>query len=267
MCKFVLVSWSYGIDVLKVVYFHHCEHEVMRQVHAFFIGCLLVAGSVDTHAQPIDSKDAVLDFERDHIALVGDRLAALVGELDGDATPGASIGTVLNALADRLERTICRRQTPVDELSRSTVVCDAPDVESLFPHYAALRRTTTPAEHEQRGRRLLDAYVTLLKDAPDVAHTRPSEDQAADGLLHVLFPFEAWDEQLNVPRHDTHFPFVPVCNLVAARAAICPGADQLRRQIRQAGDESEQRLFCITEFTRRQLAEDGGCMELATTPL
>lgn len=115
-----------------------------------------------------------------------------------------------------LQRTRCRQPLPV------------------LHHLAAGEHT---GGHDRYGRRFTDAYAALLRDAPDVALTRPSKDEAADGLLHVLFPFEAWDEKLNFPRHDVRFPFVPVCNLVVARAARCPGADQLRREIGQAGDE------------------------------
>ncbi|HEL3833174.1 TPA: hypothetical protein UMX25_002223 [Stenotrophomonas maltophilia] len=219
-------------------------------------------GVSDASEQSIDVAAIDLNTEHEHIPLVGDSLAAVVGELEGDATPGASIGRVLEALAERLERTTCRVQTPVNDSSRSSgVICSGPDVDSLFPYYTALRQASTPAEHDRHGRRLLDAYATLLRDAPDVALTRPSEDEAADGLLHVLFPFEAWDEKLNIPRHDVHFPFVPVCNLVVARAARCPGADQLRRQIRQAVDESAQRRFCIEAFSRRQFEQSDGCSE------
>ncbi len=219
-------------------------------------------GVSDASEQSIDVAAIDLNTEHEHIPLVGDSLAAVVGELEGDATPGASIGRVLEALAERLERTTCRVHTPVNDSSRSSgVICSGPDVDSLFPYYTALRQASTPAEHDRHGRRLLDAYATLLRDAPDVALTRPSEDEAADGLLHVLFPFEAWDEKLNIPRHDVHFPFVPVCNLVVARAARCPGADQLRRQIRQAVDESAQRRFCIEAFSRRQLELSDGCSE------
>lgn len=219
-------------------------------------------GVSDASEQSIDVAAIDLNTEHEHIPLVGDSLAAVIGELEGDATPGASIGRVLEALAERLERTTCRVQTPVNDSSRSSgVICSGPDVDSLFPYYTALRQASTPAEHDRHGRRLLDAYATLLRDAPDVALTRPSEDEAADGLLHVLFPFEAWDEKLNIPRHDVHFPFVPVCNLVVARAARCPGADQLRRQIRQAVDESAQRRFCIEAFSRRQFEPSHGCPE------
>lgn len=219
-------------------------------------------GVSDASEQSIDVAAIDLNTEHEHIPLVGDSLAAVVGELEGDATPGASIGRVLEALAERLERTTCRVQTPVNDSSRSSgVICSGPDVDSLFPYYTALRQASTPAEHDRHGRRLLDAYATLLRDAPDVALTRPSEDEAADGLLHVLFPFEAWDEKLNIPRHDVHFPFVPVCNLVVARAARCPGADQLLRQIRQAVDESAQRRFCIEAFSRRQFEQSDGCSE------
>jgi len=213
------------------------------------------------HHLPIE-----LEVEHEHISMVGDTLAAVVGELEGDATPGASVGRVLEALAERLERTTCRVQTPDNDSSLSFgVTCSGPDVDSLFPYYTALRQASTPAEHDRHGRRFLDAYTTLLRDAPDVALTRPSEDEAVDGLLHVLFPFEAWDEKLKIPRPDGHFPFVPVCNLVVARAARCPGTDQLRRDIGQAGDESEQRLFCLKEFSRRRLAEKGECPEMAIT--
>lgn len=219
-------------------------------------------GVSDASEQSIDVAAIDLNAEHEHIPLLGDTLAAVVGELEGDATPGASIGRVLEALAERLERTTCRVQTPVNDSSRSSgVICSGPDVDSLFPYYTALRQASTPAEHDRHGGRLLDAYATLLRDAPDVALTRPSEDEAADGLLHVLFPFEAWDKKLNIPRHDVHFPFVPVCNLLVARAARCPGADQLRRQIRQAGDESAQHRFCIEAFSRRQLELSDGCSE------
>ncbi|HEL3195019.1 TPA: hypothetical protein UMF74_001642 [Stenotrophomonas maltophilia] len=219
-------------------------------------------GVSDASEQSIDVAAIDLNAEHEHIPLLGDTLAAVVGELEGDASHGASIGRVLEALAERLERSTCRVQIPVNDSSCSSgVTCSGPDVDSLFPYYTALRQAGTPAEHDRHGRRLLDAYATLLRDAPDVALTRPSEDEAADGLLHVLFPFEAWDERLNIPRHDVHFPFVPVCNLVVASAARCPGADQLRRQIRQAGDESAQRRFCIEAFSRRQLELSDGCSE------
>lgn len=219
-------------------------------------------GVSDASEQSIDVAAIDLNAEHEHIPLLGDTLAAVVGELEGDATPGASIGRVLEALAERLERTTCRVQTPVNDSSRSSgVICSGPDVDSLFPYYTALRQAKTPAEHDSRGRRFLEAYATLLRDAPDVALTRPSEDEAADGLLHVLFPFAAWDEKLNTPRHDVDFPFVPVCNLVVASAARCPGADQLLRQIRQAGDESAQRRFCIEAFSRRQFEPSHGCPE------
>lgn len=221
-----------------------------------------MAGVSDASEQSTDFAAIGLNAEHEHIPLVGDSLAAVVGEIEGDATPGASIVRVLETLAERLERTTCRVQPPVNDTSRSSgVICSGPDVDSLFPYYTALRQAKTPAEHDRRGRRFLDAYATLLRDAPDVGLTRPSEDEAADGLLHVLFPFEAWDEKLNIPRPDVHYPFVPVCNLVVARAARCPGADQLRREIGQTGDESEQRLFCIKEFSRRQLGLNGECWE------
>lgn len=225
-----------------------------------------MAGASDASEQSTDVAAVGLNAEHEHIPLVGDSLAAVVGELEGDATPGASIGRVLEILAERLERTTCYLQPPVKDSSRSSgVTCSGPDVDSLFPHYTALRQASTPAEHDRYGRRFLDAYATLLRDAPDVALTRPSKDEAADGLLHALFPFEAWDKKLNIPRHQVHFPFVPVCNLVVARAARCPGVDQLRREIGRAGDESEQRLLCIKEFSTRQLAEEGECPEATTT--
>lgn len=225
-----------------------------------------MAGASDASEQSIDVAAVGLNAECEHIPLVGDTLAAVVGELEGDATPGASVGRVLEILAERLERTTCHVQPPVNDSARSSgATCGGPDVDSLFPYYTALRQASTPAEHDRYGRRFLDAYATLLRDAPDVALTRPNEDEAADGLLHVLFPFKAWDEKLNVPRHDVYFPFVPVCNLVVARAARCPGGDQLRRKIGQAGDESEQRLLCIKEFSRRQLAEEGECPEVTNT--
>ena len=207
-----------------------------------------------------------LDAEREYVPMVGDSVASLVGELDGESTSRAASDRVLAALEERLKRTSCKPAKPGDTQSQPhDITCSGPDVDSLFPYYTALRQASTPAEHDRHGRRLLDAYATLLRDAPDVALTRPSEDEAADGLLHVLFPFEAWDEKLNIPRHDVHFPFVPVCNLVVARAARCPGVDQLRKQIAQAGDESEQRLFCLKEFSRRRLAEELECPEMATT--
>lgn len=219
-------------------------------------------GVSDASEQSIDVATIDLNTEHEHIPLLGDTLAAVVGELEGDATLGGSSGRLLEALAERLERTTCRVQTPVNDSSRSSgVICSGPDVDSVFPYYTALRQAKTPAEHDSRGRRFLEAYATLLRDAPDVALTRPSEDEAADGLLHVLFPFAAWDEKLNIPRHDVHFPFVPVCNLVVASAARCPGANQLRRQIRQAGDESAQRRFCIEAFSRRQFEQSDGCPE------
>lgn len=221
-----------------------------------------MAGASDASEQSTDFAAIGLNAEHEHIPLVGDSLAAVVGELEGDATPGASIGRVLEALAERLERTICRVQIPINDSSRSFgVICSGPDVDSLFPHYTALRQASTPAEHDRYGHRFLDAYATLLRDAPDVALTRPSKDEAADGLLHVLFPFEAWDKKLNIPSHQVHFPFVPVCNLLVASAARCPGADQLRREIGQAGDESEQRLLCISEFSRLQFELSDGCSE------
>jgi len=206
-----------------------------------------------------------LDAELEYVPTVGDNLASLVGELDGEPTSGAAIDRVLTALEERLKRTSCRPAEPGDAQSQPRgIICSAPDVESIFPYYAALRRATTPAEHERRGRRFLDAYARLLKDAPDTALARPREDEAVAGLLHVLFPLEAWDEKLNIPRHDVHFPFVPLCNFVAARVAHCPGANQLLNRIRQAGDESEQRAFCIKEFSRRPLEQEGECIEKTT---
>ncbi len=206
------------------------------------------------------------DTKREYVPMVGDSLASLVGELDGEPASGATIDRVLAALEERLKRTPCRSAGTGNTQSQPRgITCNAPDAERLFPYYAALRRAETPAEHDSRGRRFLEAYATLLRDAPDVALTRPSEDEAADDLLHVLFPFETWDKKLNIPRHQVHFPFVPVCNLVVARAARCPGADQLRREIGRAGDESEQRLLCIMEFSTRQLADEGECPEATTT--
>ncbi|MEQ3435937.1 Secreted protein [Stenotrophomonas maltophilia] len=207
-----------------------------------------------------------LDAEREHVPVAGDSLASLVGELDGESISGASIERVLATLEERLNRISCKPADPDDTQSQPReVTCNVPDAERIFPYYADLRQAETPAEHDRHGRRFLDAYATLLKDAADVVITRPSEDEAVDGLLHVLFPFEAWDVRLDMPRPDVHFPFVPVCNLVADRAARCPGADQLRRKIEQAGDESEQRLFCLKEFSRRRLAEKGECPEMAAT--
>ncbi len=207
-----------------------------------------------------------LDAEREHVPMVGDSLASLVGELDGESTSGASIKRVLATLEQRLNRTSCKPENPDNTQSQPReIICNAPDAEQLFPYYVALRQAKTPTEHDSRGRRFLDAYAALLRDAPDAALMRPGEDEAVDGLLHVLFPFEAWDERLSIPRPDVHFPFVPVCNLLVARAARCPGADQLRMQIGQAGDESEQRLLCVKEFSRRQLAEEGECPEVTTT--
>ncbi|MBH1588657.1 MULTISPECIES: hypothetical protein [Stenotrophomonas] len=232
---------------------------------ALAIAALLSLSAAST-APPPPHAHSALDAEREYVPMVGDSLASLVGELDGEPTSGATIDWVLVALEERLNRTSCRSAEPGNTQSQPRgITCNAPDAERLFPYYAALRQAKTPAEHDRRGRRFLDAYATLLRDAPDVALRRPSEDEAADGLLHVLFPFKAWDEKLNIPRHDVYFPFVPVCNLVVARAARCPGADQLRREIGQAGDESEQRLLCIKEFSRRQLAEEGECPEGTTT--
>lgn len=225
-----------------------------------------MAGASDASEQSMDVAAIGLNAEHEHIPWVGDSLAAVVGELEGDATPGAIIGRVLEILAERLERTTCYLQPPVKDSSHSSgMTCNGPDVDSLFPYYTTLRQASTPAEHDRYGRRFLEAYAALLRDAPDVALTRPSKDEAADGLLHVLFPFEAWDKRLNIPRHQVHFPFVPVCNLIVALAARCPGVDQLRRKIGQAGDESEQRLFCLKEFSRRRLAEKGECPEMAIT--
>jgi len=222
--------------------------------------------SAASTAPPPPHAHFALDAEREYIPMVGDSLASLVGELDGEPTSGATIDRVLAALEERLNRISCKPTEPDDARSLPRdVTCSAPDAERLFPYYAILRRAETPAEHDSRGSRFLDAYVTLLKDAPDVALTRPRKNEAVDGLLHLLFPFEAWNERLNIPRNQVHLPFVPVCNLVVARAARCPGADQLRRQIGQVGDESEQRLFCIKEFSRRQLAKKGDCMEIAAT--
>lgn len=216
-------------------------------------------------APPPPHAGFALDTEREYVPMVSDSLVSLVGELDGEPTSGAAIDRVLTTLEERLKRTSCRPAEPGDAQSQPRgITCSAPDVESIFPYYAALRRATTPAEHERRGRRFLDAYARLLEDAPDTALTRPREDEAVDGLLHVLFPLQAWDEKLNIPRHDVHFPFVPVCNLVAARVAHCPGADQLLNRIRQAGDESEQRAFCIKEFSRRPLEQEGECIEKTT---
>ncbi len=225
------------------------------------MAAVLSLTTASTAPRPAQSSIA-LTTEREYVPMVGDSLASLVGELDGEPAPGAAIDRVLTALQERLKRTSCKPADPGNAQSEPrAIICSAPDAGRLFPYYAALRRAATPAEHDRHGRRFLEAYETLLRDAPDVALTRPSEDKAADGLLHVLFPFEAWDKKLNIPRHDVHFPFVPVCNLVVARAARCPRADQLRRQIRQAGDESAQRRFCIEAFSRRQFEPSDGCSE------
>jgi len=234
-------------------------------IAAMTMAAVLSLTAASTTPRPAQSSIA-LNTEQEYVPMVGDSLASLVDELDGRPAPGAAIDRVLAALEERLKRTSCK---PADlgnvQSEPRDIICNAPDAGRLFPYYAALRRAATPAGHDRHGRRLLDAYADLLRDAPDVALRRPSEDEAADGLLHVLFPFEAWDEKLNIPRPDAHFPFVPVCNLVVARIARCPGSDQLLRQIEQAGDESEQRLFCIKAFSRRKLAEEGGCVEMAAT--
>lgn len=241
------------------------QPEVREMISALAMAALLSLLAASTAPLP-PRAELALDAERDYAPMVGDSLASLVGELDGESTSGAAIDRVLAALEQRLNRTSCKPADPGDTQSQPrSLTCNVPDAERLFPYYAALRQAKTPAEHDRRGRRFLDAYAALLRDAPDIALTRPSEDQAAGGLLHVLFPFEAWDEKLNFPRPDVHFQFVPVCNLLVARAARCPGAEQLRRQIGQAGDESEQRLFCIKEFSRRTLAEKAECPEMATT--
>ncbi|SNT84573.1 hypothetical protein [Stenotrophomonas sp. CC120222-04] len=228
---------------------------------ALAMAALLSLSEASTVPPPPNSHFA-LDAEREYVPMVGDSLASLVGEFDGESTSGASIERVLATLEQRLNRTSCKPENPDNTQSQTRdITCNVPDAEHLFPYYAALRQAKTPAEHDSRGRRFLDAYEALLRDAPDVALRRPSEDEAADGLLHVLFPFEIWDKKLNIPHHQVHFPFVPVCNLVVARAARCPGAGQLRREIGQAGDESEQRLFCIKEFSRLQFELSDGCSE------
>lgn len=84
----------------------------MRRVFAFLTGCLLLAGASDASEQSMDVAAIGLNAEHEHIPLVGDSLAAVVGELEGDATPGASIGRVLEILAERLERTTCYLQPP-----------------------------------------------------------------------------------------------------------------------------------------------------------
>ncbi|AVO32503.1 hypothetical protein [Stenotrophomonas maltophilia] len=222
------------------------------------VAVLSLSSASNAHLLP--HADFALDAEREYVPMVGDSLASLVGELDGESTSGAAIDRVLTALEERLKRTSCKPEDPDNTQSQPRdIICHAPDAELLFPYYADLRRAETPAEHDSRGHRFLEAYATLLRDAPDVALTRPSEDEAADGLLHVLFPFEPWDKKLNIPRHQVHFPFVPVCNLVVARAARCPGADHLREQIEQAGDEGDQRSFCIREFSRLQPKLRAGC--------
>lgn len=235
----------------------------MRQMSAALAMALMLVQSAALSAAGPDGAAVALAAEEDNIALIGDNLAAIVGELEGDATPGATIDKVLSSLGERLARTSCQRTKPTRTLSEwPDVTCNAPDVEALFPLYAALRRATTPTEHEWRGRMFLDAYATLLDVAPDTVIAQPREDEAADGLLRVLFPFDAWDEKLGIPRRDVHFPFVPVCNLVAASAARCSGAEQLRRQIRQAGNERDQRLFCIKEFSKRRLRQESECAEM-----
>jgi len=230
---------------------------------ALAMAAVLSLSAASTTPRPVQSCIA-LDAEREYVPMVGDSLASLVGELDDEPTSAVAIDRVLATLEERLKRTSCKSAEAGDAQSQPrAITCSAPDPERLFPYYAALRRAETPAEHDSRGSRFLDAYATLLRDAPDVALTRPSEDEAVDGLLHVLFPFEAWDEKLNIPGNEVHFPYVPVCNLVAARVAHCPGVDQLLNRIRQAGDESEQRAFCIKEFSRRQLEQEGECTERA----
>ncbi|WP_159094029.1 MULTISPECIES: hypothetical protein [Stenotrophomonas] len=241
------------------------QPEVREMMVALAMAAVLSLSSASNAPLPPNAHFA-LDAEREYFPMVGDNLASLVGELDGESPSGASIKRVLATLEQRLNRTSCKPESPDTTQSQPReVICNVPDVERIFPYYADLRQAETPAEHDRHGRRFLDAYATLLKDAADVAITRPSEDEAVDGLLHVLFPFEAWDVRLDMPRPGGHFPFVPVCNLVVARAARCPGADQLRREIGQAGDGSEQRLFCLKEFSRRKLAEEGECPEMAIT--
>lgn len=216
----------------------------------------MAAALVQPAALPASEPHGVpvaLAAEEDHIALVGDSLAAIVGELEGDATPGATIRNVLSALQERLERTSCRRAEPISIRADSPdVTCNAPDVEGLFPYYAALRRATTPTEHDRDGRRLLEAYEVLLREAPDVTVARPDEDEAPHGLLHLLFPFGAWDEKVGIPHHQVHFPFVPVCNLVVAVTGPYAENDAAFKQLGQAGNESSQRQACLDEFARRQ---------------
>lgn len=92
----------------------------------------------------------------------------------------------------------------------------------------------------------------MLRDAPDIVLTRPSEDEAADGLLHLLFPFNAWGERVGLPHHEVHFPFVPVCNLVAAVTEAYSESDAVLKRLSQAGDESSQHQACLDEFSRWQ---------------
>lgn len=199
----------------------------------------------EPHGAPV-----ALAAEKDHIALVGDSLAAIVGELEGN---GVTISEVLSALEERLARTACRRADPIGTRSESSdVTCNAPDVEAIFPYYAALRRATRPTEHERDGRRLLEAYEVLLRVAPDVTVTRPAEDAAPDGLLHLLFPFDAWDKKVGIPRHEVHFAYVPVCNLVVAVTAPYAERDAVAKRLGQADNESSQRQACLDEFARWQ---------------
>jgi hypothetical protein len=161
-------------------------------IAALAMAAVLVQSAALSVAEPHGAPVALV-AEDDYISLIGDKLAAIVGELEGEATPGATMNKALSSLGERLERTSCRRTKPIRTRSEwSDVTCNAPDVERLFPYYAALRRATTPTEHERHGRRLLQEYEMLLRDASDINLTRPTEVEAPDGVLHLLFPFNAF---------------------------------------------------------------------------
>lgn len=94
-----------------------------------------------------------LDAEREYVPMVGDRLASLLGELDGESTSGTSIERVMATLEERLNRTSCKRADPDDTQSQPReITCNVPDAGRLFPYYADLRQAKTPTEHDSRGR-------------------------------------------------------------------------------------------------------------------
>lgn len=84
-------------------------------------------------APPPSNGHFAQDTKREYVSMVGDSLASLVGELDGEPTSGATIDRVLAALEERLKRTPCRSAGPGNTQSQPRgITCNAPDAERLF---------------------------------------------------------------------------------------------------------------------------------------